>query len=76
MTFEPTEQALAILECLRARRLYGIANREHAWLLRAEGLNNRQIASRMGVSRAYVSVMISQFGAEMGPVRLRIERSP
>jgi hypothetical protein len=43
-------------------RLHDEARREHAWLLRAEGLTLREIGRRLGVSHERVRQILYQFG--------------
>ncbi len=42
----------------------GRARKEHAWLLRAEGMKFKEIGRRLGISMAQARVLVFQFGRE------------
>ena len=53
------------------QEVYGKARDEHAWLLRAEGLQLRVIGERLGVSKERARQMISKFGRRVRRAILR-----
>lgn len=42
----------------------GKARKEHAWLLRAEGMKFKEIGKRLGISMAQARILVFQFGRE------------
>lgn len=44
---------------------YRRARNEHAWLLRAEGFSDKEIAPRLGLTADYVSDVIDAFGRKV-----------